>query len=254
MSDFNEFDRPLGPEKNTSGIIAHAWENYKGVIGYGILFAVIISLVEFLFSLLFPGSPLNPKMLREIIDASKNNDVNSIKEIIEANRTSGFGGMALSFIPSLVSKVLLFPLSAGLLYITHKFNTRQNILISDLFVGYRQNTANLLLYGLVIHVLANIGIFLCVLPGIYMYIVGFVGLPFVFFGNKNLSEGLNVSFNTTNQNFGLVLGTAILAALISVSGFLLCCIGIFITQSFLIIAAYSLYCALFGTPYEVEKA
>lgn len=254
MSDFNDLDRPLGPEKSTGSIISHAWENYKGVIGYGILFALLVYLFEFLLSLLFPESPLNPKMIREIIDASKTNDVNSIKDIIEANKGTGLGRMAVSFIPSFLSKVLLFPLSAGLLYITHKYNTRQNLLFSDFFVGYRQNTANLLLYGLVIHVLANIGIVLCVLPGIYMYIVGFVGLPFVFFGNKNVSDGLNVSFNATNQNFGLVLGTAILAGLISISGFLLCCVGVFITKSFFIVASYSLYCALFGSPYEVENA
>ena len=43
------------------------------------------------------------------------------------------------------------------------------------------------------------------------YIVGFVGLPIVFFGNKNVSEGLSLSFNATNDNFGLVLGVAVLA-------------------------------------------
>ena len=80
-----------------------------------------------------------------------------------------------------------------------------------MFIGYKQNTVNIMLYGFVISVLASIGSFFCLLPGLYIYIVGFVGLPIVFFGNKNVSEGLSLSFNATNDNFGLVLGVAVLA-------------------------------------------
>ena len=37
---------------------------------------------------------------------------------------------------------MLFPLSAGLVFIAHKYNSKQNIDITDLFIGYKQNTIN----------------------------------------------------------------------------------------------------------------
>jgi hypothetical protein len=102
---------------------------------------------------------------------------------------------------------------SGIIYMTHKSNTQQNIEISDLFIGYKQNTGNLILYGLVITILAYAGFVFCLLPGLYVLIAGFVGLPIVFFGNKNVSDGISLSFKATNDNFGLVLVVAILGFL-----------------------------------------
>ena len=253
MSNFDEFDRPIGPEKDTSSIISHAFENYKGVLIYGILYIIIAFFIEFLLSLVFPGSSLSPDTIKEIIESSKSGETDAIKDIILSNQDISFGSQAFSILASLISGALLYPLTAGMVYINHKNNSKQQIEVTDLFIGYKQNTLNLMLYGLVISVLASIGTLLCVIPGIYIYIIGFVGLPIVFFGNKNLSEGLNLSFSTTNQNLGLVLGVAILGFLISISGVLLCGIGILLTLPFIYSASYSLYCALFGTPYEIKS-
>ena len=173
--------------------------------------------------------------------------------MILENQNSGFGSTAFSMLSSLVSTVILYPFSVGIIYMTHKSNTQQNIEISDLFIGYKQNTGNLILYGLVITILAYAGFVFCLLPGLYVLIAGFVGLPIVFFGNKNVSDGISLSFKTTNDNFGLVLVVAILGFLISISGYLLCCIGAIATLPFINSVSYSLYCALFGTPYEVNK-
>jgi hypothetical protein len=39
---------------------------------------------------------------------------------------------------------------------------------------------------------------------LHLYVhCGFVGLPIVFFGNKNVSDGLSLSFKTTNDNLDL---------------------------------------------------
>ena len=253
MSNFNEFDRPSSPEKNASSIISHAFENFKSVFVYGIAYIIFAFLIGFLISLIFPGSSLSMGTMKEILESYKNGNTEEIKDIILSNQDISWVSQGFSSLASLVSGALLYPLTAGLVYINHKNNTKQNIELSDLFIGYKQNTGNLIFYGLVISLLATIGTLFCLLPGLYVYIAGFVGLPIVFFGNKNLSEGLNLSFSTTNQNFGLVLGVAILAFLISISGFLLCGIGAIITLPFIYSASYSLYCALFGTPYETNK-
>lgn len=253
MSNFNEFDRPIGPEKETGSIISHAFENYKNIIGYAILFVIISFLISTGISLLFPGVNIGLDMYKEIIEAAKSGDSEGIKDIVTEYQDLGFGARSFTILASVIGSVILYPLHAGLVYMTHKSNTNQNIELSDMFIGYKQNTLNLMLYGLVISILATIGTFLCFIPGIYIYIVGFAGLPIVFFGNKNVSEGLSLSFNTTNNNFGLVLGVAVLAFLISISGYLLCLIGAIVTLPFIYSASYSLYCALFGTPYEIKS-
>lgn len=253
MSNFSEFEKPLAPQKESGSIISHAWENYKSIFGYAILFCLIAFAVETIISMLFPGGSMGMDAYKEIIEAAKSGDSEGLKDIISDYQDSGFGARAFGMLASVISGAILYPLSAGLVYITHKNNTQQSIEFSDLFIGYRQNTVNLILYGLIISILASIGTLLCVLPGIYVYIVGFVGLPIVFFGNKTVSEGLNLSFSTTNNNFGLVLVVAILGFLISISGFLLCIIGAIFTLPFVYTLSYSLYCALFGTPYEVNK-
>ncbi len=251
MNNFNEFDQPLGPEKNTSSVISHAFENFKSVYIYGIAYIIFAFLISFVISLLFPGSSLSPSTMTEVIDAYKNGNTDEVSEIILSNQDISWASQGVSSLASIIGGALLYPLTAGLIYINHKNNTKQNIEISDLFIGYKQNTVNLILYGLVISILATIGLVFCLLPGIYVYIAGFVGLPIVFFGNKNVSDGLSLSFSTTNQNLGLALGVAILGFLIAISGVLLCGIGAIITLPFIYSASYSLYCALFGTPHEI---
>lgn len=253
MSNFSEFDRPLAPQKESGSIISHAWDNYKSIIGYAILFWLISFIIRSVISMLFPGATMGLDFYKELIETTRSGNSEGLKDILMDYQDSGFGSTAFTLLASTVSSIVLYPLSVGLIYITHKNNTKQNIEFSDLFIGYRQNTGNIILYGIVISILASIGTFFCLLPGIYVYIVGFVGLPIVFFGNKNISEGLSLSFNTTNDNFSLVLVVAILGFLISISGYLLCFIGAIVTLPFIHTLSYSLYCSLFGTPFEINK-
>jgi hypothetical protein len=43
--------------------------------------------------------------------------------------------------------LLLSPLYVGLIYMVNKFNTKNPIEFSDLFIGYRQNFVNILMYS-----------------------------------------------------------------------------------------------------------
>ena len=82
MSNFDEFDRPIGPEKDTGSIISHAFENYKNIIGYAILFVIISFLISTGISLLFPGINIGLDTYKEIIEAAKSGDSESIKDIV----------------------------------------------------------------------------------------------------------------------------------------------------------------------------
>ncbi len=65
MDNFSEFERPLAPQKDSGSIISHAWENYKGIFIYALLYVVIASVIGFVFSLFLPGG--NTETYKEII-------------------------------------------------------------------------------------------------------------------------------------------------------------------------------------------
>ena len=246
MTDFNEFERPLSPEKETGSVIAHAWENYKKVILYGILLFIGMSMVSSLITSIFQhimGIPANdPELMKEIMKTKNYH--------LLINSPGFTSNISISYIVGL----FLYPMYAGFLYLIHKANNNQSLSFGDLFIGYKQNTAQIILYGLITGILTGIGFALCVLPGIILGTMLFLGLPIVFFENKTAIEGIQKSFEICKNNFWTILGIAFLSVLISLSGVLLCCIGIVITMLFVFASMYSAYCAYCGTPYEVEKA
>lgn len=251
MSNFSEFERPLAPQKESGSIISHAWENYKGIFIYALLYIVIAFILGFIFSLFLPSG--NVEGYKEIIESVKNGKSVDYESIIANQSSMGIGSSILSMVISSIFGALLFPLSAGLIFIAHKFNSKQNIDISDLFIGYKQNTVNLVLYGLLMSVITTIGFYMCILPGIYLSIVGIIGLPIIFFENKTPVEALKKALNITNSDFGTFLVIGILTFLIAISGFILCCVGALFTAGFVYSVQYSTYCAYCGTPYEVNK-
>lgn len=245
MSDFNEFDRPLGPEKDTGSIISHAWENYKKVIGYGILLMIGVSIASSLIStalqLLFGINANDPELMKEVM---KNKDFALLfksPDFISSNTISYVIGL------------FFYPLYAGFIYMVHKANNNKELIFSDLFIGYRQNTFQIILYSLLSGLLMGIGFVLCIIPVIIVGSMLLIGLPVVFFENKTAIEGIQKSFEISKNNLGTFLGIAVLSFLLSISGALLCCIGIVATAPFMFSAIYSTYSAYCGTPYEVEN-
>lgn len=251
MNQFSEFERPLAPQKESGSIISHAWENYKGIFIYALLYLIIAFVIGSVFSLFLPSG--NQEVYKEIIESVQNGGSVDVEEIIAAQQSMGIGSSIISVIISTIMGGLLYPLSAGLIFIAHKYNSKQNIDISDLFIGYKQNTVNLILYGLLMSVITTLGFYICILPGIYFAIVSIIGLPIIFFENQTPVETFKKALNITNSDFGTFLVIGILTFLISLSGVLLCCVGVLLTGGFVYSVQYSTYCAYCGTPYEVNK-
>ena len=271
MDNFSEFERPLAPQKDSGSIISHAWENYKGVILYNLAFILLSVLISFFIStfisIFITTDDSTKNALNEIIEnisKGKQIDYESISKIQE---NQSFGATILSFLSSTLFGALIYPLTAGILYINYKYNSKKEINVDDFFIGYRQNTKNIIIYGFLITVVVSgiitlfkliagpsfIFSFLAILISIYISIITFLGLPIVFFENALPKDAIKKSMETVNQNFSVIFITLILALLIAFSGFLICCIGIFLTAGFIYSVQYSTYCAYCGTPYEVNK-
>ncbi|MCX8522769.1 beta-carotene 15,15'-monooxygenase [Chryseobacterium formosus] len=243
MSEFNEFDQQGSvPERNTSSIISHAFEMYKGVFLYGLVIMIIFFIGDFVIQSITGYNSWSG--FRNFRDFD-----GDYSDFVSWNRpgvSSYYSGY--SFLG-----ILMSPLYVGLIYITNKFNTKEQIDFSDLFIGYRQNLGNILLYSLITTIILWISFAMCFIPVIFVYPLFFLGYPILLFENATAMDALSKTYNLVKENYSVFLGTAILGGLISLSGIVLCCVGIVFTACFMEVAMYSAYCAYLGRPRQITN-
>ena len=241
MSQFKEFDEQGSvPERNTGSIISHAFEMYKGVFLYAFVTMIIYIIADFVIqSITGLNFYSNYSSFRDF-------DEDSYRSIL-VNRP----GASLYYSFSGLLSILLSPLYVGLIYITNKFNTKNAIEFSDLFIGYRQNLGNILLYSLITNIILWVSLAMCVIPAFFVYPLFLLGYPILLFENANAMDALSKTYNIAKDNYSVFLGTAFLGILISASGIILCCVGIIFTAPFIYVAMYSIYCAHLGKPRQI---
>ncbi|WP_312090456.1 beta-carotene 15,15'-monooxygenase [Chryseobacterium sp.] len=238
MSHFNEFDEQGSvPAKDAGSIISHAFEMYKGVFLYVFLYMVIYIVGDSVIQTLTGFTVWDFDY-----EDFKNASGYDIWKGPNSRVYYSFSGLW---------SILLAPLSVGLIYITNKFNTKIPIQFSDLFIGYRQNLVNILLYALITFVIFTVSLALCGIPFLFVYPLFLIGYPILFFENSNATEALGKTYNIAKENYGVFLLTALLGGIISLSGFILCCVGIIFSLPFINIVMYSTYCAFLGKPRQI---
>ncbi len=240
MSEFNEFDQQGSvPERNTGSIISHAFEMYKGVFLYAIV-AMIIYLVG--GSLIQALSGFNSMGLVE--------DMKSYGDDSGYNIWAAPGFTAYLSLSWLLG-ILLAPLYVGLIYIVNKYNTKSPVEFSDLFIGYKQNFVNILIYSLISGLICSVAAFFCVIPVLFVYPLLMLGYPILLFENATAMDALGKTFNIAKEHYGTFLGTTLLGILISCAGIILCGVGVIATAPFIMVVMYSLYCAYLGKPRQI---
>lgn len=238
MSGFDEFDQQGSvPNKDTGSIISHAFEMYKGVF----LYAIVAMVVYIIGGIV-------------IQSISGFNSTSMVEDMRDAG--SGFSywnapGFPLYLTLSGLLGILLAPLYVGLIFIVNKYNTKNPIEFSDLFIGYRQNFVNILIYSLISGVISSVALSICFLPFFFVYPLLLLGYPILLFENASATEALGKSFNIAKENYGIFLGTTLVGLLISAAGIVLCGIGLIITAPFIMVVMYSAYCAFLGKPRQI---
>jgi len=241
MSDFNEFDEQGSvPGRDTGSIISHAFEMYKGVILYAAVAMVIYLIGDFFLQSISGFHYWSSFSDYQDFDGDYSR-INYLHRPGISMYSTGYGLLS----------ILFSPLFVGLIYITNKFSTKIAIEFSDLFIGYRQNLGNILLYALIINIILGISLFMCIVPIFFVFPLFFIGYPVLLFENATAIEALSKTYHIAKENYGVFLGSAILGILISIAGVVLCCVGIIFTYPFIYIAMYSVYCAYLGKPRQI---
>lgn len=241
MSEFSEFEQQGSvPEKNTGSVITHALALYKGIVLYGIVAMIIYLIGGFI--------------IQSIVG------IDSVTIMDEIKSTDGdyssfsywnIPGFSMYLTLSSLLGILLTPLYVGLIYMVNKYNTGYPIEFSDLFIGYRQNFVNILIYSVISGVVSSLAAFFCVIPFFFVYPFLLLGYPILLFQNESAIEALKKSVNVVKENYGTFLGITFLGMVLSVIGIVLCGIGIVVTAPFFMVVMYSAYCAFLGKPRQI---
>lgn len=241
MDNFQEFEQTNGPEKTAGSIISHAFEMYKSLF----LYAILVMVICFIASMLVQAvSGFDSMAFSEEMQAA-DGDFSSMDFL-------AIPGMSTYYGLSGLLGIILLPLYVGLIYMANKINFKQQIVFADLFIGYKQNFVNILVYGLISSILTSLAFMLCVIPGFFVLPFFLLGYPILLFENATFSEALSKSFSIAKENYGVFLGASLLGLLISIAGVFLCGIGLVATIPFYVVVMYSTYCAFSGRPRPIE--
>lgn len=244
MENFEEFDNQTAvPKQETGEIISHAFQMYKGSFLY-VLLALVIYIVASSVLQTTVGFD-SQDLTNQIKNAGGDFSKLDIWSLHGMKIYTGFSGLL---------GLLLAPLFVGLLYIFNQYNTKNPLKAADLFIGYKQNFLNILLYALITQVVLGISTLMCFFPVLFVAPFFMLGYPILLFENASFSEALNKSFHIAKENYSTFLGASLLAMLISISGVILCGIGIMLTLYFYLAVMYSLYVAYLGKPKALIEA
>lgn len=158
--------------------------------------------------------------------------------------------IALQFVPiagQILGVVLSLPLWAGLDWLFLKRVRGLEADFGDAFAGFQIGFIQLLLASIVTTVLITVGLFLCVLPGIYL-IVAWVGFSPLLIMDKQLDfwPALELSRKVVTRNWWTIFALFILTLVILAVGALALGIGLFISLPLATGAIVYAYEDLFG--------
>jgi hypothetical protein len=168
--------------------------------------------------------------------------------------------MLLFFIPyvglligGVIAIVVGGPLTGGLWHFILKKKRGQPAQLGDIFSGFSLAFVPLMLTSIVMGILTEIGIFCCILPGIYLVVAWCFAIPLVIDRRFGFWDAMEVSRKVITKNWFMVFVLLIVASILASLGYLACCIGVIFTMPLsLLIMAYA-YDGIFGADAPTQQ-
>jgi len=145
-----------------------------------------------------------------------------------------------------VGVILTGPMLGGICFYYLKQIRGQQARIEDAFAGFTLSFVQLMVAGLVTHLLTAVGLALCILPGIYLAVAWCFALPLVIDKQLGFWEAMETSRQAVYKQWWSVFLLMFLCTLINVGGGLLCCVGFFFTLPLTGLAMMYAYEDVFG--------
>jgi hypothetical protein len=159
----------------------------------------------------------------------------------------GLGSVPLVGLPAVI--LLGFVFLGGLHWVFLKRVRGQRADMADAFAGFSLAFVPLLLAGLVIQVLTAAGLILCILPGVYLFVIWWGFVPLLVLEKKmDFWPAMELSRKVVHHHGWQVFGLMLAAMVVTVAGVLLFGVGVFFTLPLAIAAVVCAYEDLFNPP------
>lgn len=226
-------------------VIKDGFTAWKNIIFYGVFCVLFTYLFTSLINNLL-GSYLGTNIIDlEFIKAiNKLNNSQAFNKIIPLvqNYLSNPSIIVKTLLSSVIG-ILLYPLTAGIVYCAYLIDRNGKASFKELISGY-QGTKFLKLYllALIVLILHCISFFLLFIPSLYFIPAFILAGAFIIIDDAPLIQAITYSFRIVNMKFGKVFLLLVISSFISkVLGIFLCVVGIIFTYSFSHAMVYSLY-------------
>lgn len=159
-----------------------------------------------------------------------------------------FSGL-LGLVTGIVGIVLAGPLYGGFYYFMLRMLRGEKVEILDVLAGFKKNVVQLILGGIVSSILITVGMFLCILPGIYLAVSYAFALPLIIDKEMGFWDAMEMSRKKVGESLAqwfMMLVFLILVSIIAAVGFLLCGIGALFTIPVAAAMVMCVYESLFG--------
>lgn len=145
-----------------------------------------------------------------------------------------------------VGLILIGPLMAGIYWYSLKRIRRQAADLQDAFGGFTIDFINTMLAGIITGLLISLGLALCLVPGIFLWVAWAVALPLVIDKRLQFWDAMEVSRKVVTEHWWGWFGLGLVTFLINLVGFLFCVIGLFFTLPLTTLAWMYAYEDVFG--------
>lgn len=234
-----------GPNPNVlvdTSILSDAWEILKRKAGLIIAYSIVTTVISYVFSLLWQTIlPIEP-------DIPPDFQPESLAEVFALMGPM----MGWNLLINLFNQVIYSALMAGLIIFCIKEIRTRDASFSDFFEGF-----NFFLPAFAVVFMTSlasfIGILACCIGVFFTTALCMFALPLVVDRNRGPWEAITESWRVLGSQWGQSGLFYFLAFLISISGILICCIGVIWTAPFVSIASAVLYTKFYDSP-AVEGA
>ncbi len=145
-----------------------------------------------------------------------------------------------------VGLILIGPLMAGIYWYCLKRIRHQPADVQDAFGGFTIDFINTMLAGIITGLLISVGLALCIVPGIFLWVAWAFALPLVIDKRLQFWDAMEVSRKVVTEHWWGFFGLGVVTFLINLVGFLFCVVGLFLTLPLTTLAWMYAYEDVFG--------
>lgn len=224
-------------------VLSKAGDIFKGIAGYAILALLIYAIIYYLLSLIV-GLIYSPDQ-EELMAISQTGDYDQLMTFYKEEFSNPM--FRVSMLANLLVGSLVMPILYSIITMARKYDLKQSIQFSDIFVHYTDGKfAKLYVASLIISIVTSIGFTLCLIPGIFIYGIWLLVIPFIIFADASIGEAFEASRKIAFKSLGSFILAVLLIFAILLLGFIMCCVGLIAALPLVYVFIYVMYKEIVG--------